>query len=135
MIKSQCCLLVEDDPDDQQIFIETLETLPADIACYAVSNGEEAMATLLNGDFAPDYIFTDLNMPKMNGFDFLKALSRFERLRSIPVIVLSSDYSEENIKKAKQLGATDFYSKTRIAVLKDIFKKYFFDMQSKATVL
>jgi CheY-like chemotaxis protein len=135
MMKSQCCLLVEDDPDDQQIFIETLETLPTDIACYAVSNGEEALVTLLNDGFAPDYIFTDLNMPKMNGFDFLKALSQFERFRSIPVIVLSSDYSEENIKKVKQLGASAFYSKTRTAALKDILKKYFFDIQRKATVL
>jgi CheY-like chemotaxis protein len=135
MTKSQCCLLVEDDPDDQQMFMEAIEALPTDIACYAVGNGEEALVTLLNKGFVPDYIFTDLNMPKMNGFDFLKALSRFERFRSIPVIVLSTDYSEENKKKAKQLGATDFYSKTRIAVLKDILKKYFFDIQSKPTVL
>jgi CheY-like chemotaxis protein len=124
-MKAQFCLLVEDDPEDQELFIDALHTISSRVGCYAVENGEEALSTLLHEGFKPDLIFTDVNMPRMGGFEFIKALYSNERFRSIPVIMMSSDYSEENIKKAKQLGASAFYSKTRLGVLKDILKRYF----------
>ncbi|MEX1241829.1 MAG: response regulator [Cyclobacteriaceae bacterium] len=135
MRKEKYCLLVEDDPDDQDLFIDALHDVSSTTGCYAVSNGQEALYTLLQTDFNPDYIFTDLNMPKMDGFEFLRILRSMERLRNIPVIVYSSDYSEEQIQKVRTLGVMAYYSKTRIGVLKDILKKYFHDPISKNTVL
>ena len=125
MRKEKYCLLVEDDPDDQDLFIDALHHVSSTTGCYAVSNGEEALYTLLQADFNPDYIFTDLNMPRMDGFEFLRILRSMERLRNIPVIVYSSDYSEEQIQKLKALGVMAYYSKTRIGVLKEILKQYF----------
>jgi CheY-like chemotaxis protein len=134
MKKEKYCLLVEDDPEDQEFFIDALHHVSSTTGCYAVSNGEEALYTLLQVDFNPDYIFTDLNMPKMDGFEFLRILRNMERFRNIPVIVYSSDYSEELIQKVKALGVMAYYSKTRIGALKDILKKYFHDPIRKHTM-
>ena len=135
MLKEKRCLLVEDDPDDQEFFMEVLHRVASNTGCYAVSNGEEALFTLLKEDFMPDYIFTDLNMPRMGGFEFLKILRSIEKFRAIPVIVFSSDCSEENIKQAKQLGANAIYSKTRFGILPEILKKYLADSPSYRSVL
>ncbi len=134
MSKEKYCLLVDDDPEDQEFFIDALHSVSSNIACHAVSNGEEALFTLLQEDFKPDYIFTDLNMPRMDGFEFLKILQGIEKFRSIPVIVFSSDCSEQHINKAKQLGAKAIYSKTRLGALPEMLKAYMVDAQS-STVL
>jgi CheY-like chemotaxis protein len=125
MNSKPCCLLVEDDPEDQEFFLDALHSASSDAGCYAVSNGEEALFTLLQDDFEPDYIFTDINMPRMDGLEFLRILKGLEKFRDIPVIVYTSDYSEDQIKKVKALGAIAIYSKTRWSALKEILKKYF----------
>ena len=119
-----CCMLVEDDPEDQEFFLEALHSVSSNTGCYAVSNGEEALFTLLQEGFKPDWIFTDLNMPRMGGLEFLKILKGIEKFKHIPVIVYSSDHSEAQIEKAKGLGATAIYSKTRPGALREILKKY-----------
>jgi CheY-like chemotaxis protein len=135
MRKEKCCLLVEDDPEDQEFFISALRHVSSTTGCYVVSNGEEALRVLLQSDFNPDYIFTDLNMPKMGGLEFLKNLRSMERFKDIPVIIISSDLSEEQVRQLKNLRVMEYYSKSRIGMLKDILKKYFPDPASIRTVL
>jgi CheY-like chemotaxis protein len=131
----QCCLLIEDDPEDQEFFLDALHSVSASTGCYAVSNGEEALFILKHERLNPDFIFTDVNMPRMGGLEFLKEIKRIENLQNIPVIVYSSDYSEDQVQKVKQLGAFAVYCKTRIGSLKDILRKYFHDTSGKATIL
>jgi CheY-like chemotaxis protein len=119
------CLLVEDDREDQEFFMSTLNEISETAACYVVENGEEALNALREDKIIPHYIFTDLNMPRMNGFEFIKRLKGIEAYQHIPVIVYSTDYSEEHIKSVKNLGATAFYRKTRLSILKEILRKYF----------
>ncbi len=86
------------------------------------------IATATDGDTAlkmtqrlkPDIILLDLLLPKMNGFDFLKNLKANPELENIPVIVLSN-LGEENIQKAKDLGAVDYFVKsdTSLNILKE----------------
>jgi CheY-like chemotaxis protein len=134
-MRVKSCLLIEDDHEDQELFIDAVHAISPRIGCYAVSNGEEALTALLQEGLIPDYIFTDLNMPRMNGFEFLKILRGIERFRTIPVIVLSSEYSQEVMQKVKDLGATAFYSKTRFELISEILKKYFLEPAGKSTVL
>jgi CheY-like chemotaxis protein len=135
MKKEKCCLLVEDDREDQDFFLDALHSVSSSTGCYTVSNGEEALVMLLQKDCAPDYIFTDLNMPRMDGLEFLRNLRAIEQFKSIPVIVYSSDYSEEQIRKAQALGAVAFYSKTRMDVLKEILRKYFPEHRNTFSIL
>ncbi len=123
--KIKYCLLVEDDPEDREFFIDALHSISSTTGCYAVANGEEALFTLAQEDFTPDYIFTDINMPRMGGLEFIKILKGIKKFQDIPVIIYSSEYSEGQIQKVKGLGALAFYSKTRMGALKEILKKYF----------
>ena len=123
--KTKCCLLVEDDPEDQEFFIDALHSVSSTTGCYAVTNGEEALFTLAQERFNPDYIFTDINMPRMDGLEFLEKLKGIEKFRNIPVIIYSSKYSEVQLQKVKTLGASAIFSKTRMGALKEILKKYF----------
>ncbi len=135
MTKSQCCLLVEDDPEDQELFLEALHSMTSSVGCFAVNNGEEALLTLMHKDVMPDYIFTDLNMPKMNGLELLEALRGFEKFRSIPVIVFSSNCSDDVVRQAMQLGARAVYSKNRFGMVVEVIRKYFPEASSRATLL
>lgn len=118
-------MLVEDDPEDQEVIMKAIHSVSSATGCYAVSNGEEALETLLQEDFNADYIITDIEMPRMNGLEFLKILKGIDKFQNIPVIVLSSDYSEDKLQKVRKLGATAFYSKTHFRVLKEILQKHF----------
>jgi CheY-like chemotaxis protein len=131
----KCCLLVEDDPEDQELFIDALHSISSTTGCYAVANGEEALFALLDENLVPDYIFTDLHMPRMGGFEFIKILKGLEKFRGIPVIIYTSDYSEETIRNAKALGATAIYSKTRMGFLKEMLKKHFEESGRGNTIL
>jgi len=126
------CLLLEDDPEDQEFFLKTLHAVSSKTGCYAVSNGEEALSALQEEGITPDYIFTDIQMPRMNGFEFLKRLRSIREYQDIPVVVYSSTYSEDLVAKLKMLGATAFYSKTRYHVLPEILRKYFGDPRSRS---
>jgi DNA-binding response OmpR family regulator len=77
-------------------------------------NGQEALALCEKKKNAFDLILLDLIMPIMNGFDFLAALK--EKGIHIPVIVSSNLSQEEDMKRAKELGAADYYVKSEIPI-------------------
>jgi len=78
------------------------------------SNGEEAKAFFEKNPKTVDVILLDLIMPVMNGFDFLEYLQKTGN--TIPVIVSSNLSQEEDIVRAKELGAVDYYVKSEISV-------------------
>ncbi|MFA5125024.1 MAG: response regulator [Patescibacteria group bacterium] len=103
-------------------------------ALYLVFHeGGFTIATATDGETAlrmaertkPDIILLDLLLPKMNGFEFLKNIKANANLRSIPVVVLSNLGDDDNVKKAKDLGAVDYFIKadTDLSVLNDKVKK------------
>lgn len=135
MNNGKYCLLVDDDPEDQEIFINALQQISSTTGCYAVSNGEEALRILLEDHVNPDYIFTDLQMPVMDGISFLAAMQSIEHLKTIPVIVLSSDLSAMQIENLKHFNVTGMYAKTNEDLLKEILKKYFLQSDKRPTIL
>jgi len=104
--------LVDDDTDDQDIFVEVLKEINASIHCTTAFDGEEALAILKNNlPHLPDYIFLDLNMPRMNGRQFLKVLKSIEILKDIPVIIYSTSSSLSHKEEMMNLGAAYFLTK------------------------
>ncbi len=72
-------------------------------------DGQEALETL--ADTPVDLVITDLNMPKLDGFGLVRALRRDGDYRSLPVIILSSLSSREDIDRGMDLGATAYLTK------------------------
>lgn len=125
MNQEKICLLVEDDPDDQEFFIDVLHDISSTTGCYAVANGEEALDVLMQEGLRPDFIFTDLHMPRMDGFNLVRKLQSIPQLKDIPVVVYTSDYTPENIETAKKLGVDGIYSKLRMNALSSILERFF----------
>lgn len=100
-------LTVDDDIDDQDIFIEAMKCIDTSITCIKADGGLEACTILLDGDLylSIDYIFLDINMPKMNGIEFLKMMKHDKRLNKIPVYILSTSCSPTDMATINSLGS------------------------------
>ncbi len=104
-------LLIDDDEDDQEIFITAANTLSHNIKCTAIFDAAVALEKLSGKSIIPDVIFLDLNMPVMNGQQFLLEIKKRESLRDIPVIIFSTSSQPKTIDTMKKLGAHDFITK------------------------
>ena len=78
---------------------------------FSFTNAGEALQKLVTGETPPDVIFLDLNMPVINGQEFLLRLKTIESLQDIPVIILSSSSDPYTIEQLKTQGAIDFLTK------------------------
>lgn len=78
------------------------------------ADGEEALK--LAHSSAPDLILLDIMMPKMNGFDVLRALKREPATSSIPVIVLSNLDQQNDVATARELGAVGYWMKAGVGL-------------------
>jgi CheY-like chemotaxis protein len=120
--------LIDDDPDDQEIFASVIENISHDIKCATAVNGKQALEKLLSGEVNPDLIFLDMNMPLMNGKQFLIELKKDARIKHLPVVILSTSSDKTNVSQARALGAIEFVTKPdRFSewerVLKDLLSK------------
>ncbi|MGI8893221.1 MAG: response regulator [Bacteroidia bacterium] len=118
-------LLVDDDDDDQEIFLAALGEIDKSIKCTIAGNGREALEMLNNGLVNPDIILLDLNMPVMNGQQFLLEINQDKKHKGIPVIILSTTSHNATIELVMDMGAQQFFSKPDsfeglISILKSI---------------
>ncbi len=109
-------LLVEDNPGDVRLTQEAIKEDKMIANLHVVIDGQEAMAFLRNeGNFTdapcPDLILLDLNLPKKDGREVLADIKKDETLKQIPVVVLTTSQSEEDILKAYKLNANCFITK------------------------
>jgi len=109
-------LLVEDNPADVLLMEEALHDAGSCNNLHVVNDGEEAMDFLRGqGVYAaaprPDLIMLDLNLPKKDGREVLKEIKEDSCLSSIPVIIISTSQSEEEILNSYRLHANCFISK------------------------
>lgn len=107
---SKHILVIDDDNDDQVFFSEILDELKLGFTCGYASNGREGLE-MMKGVPAPDVVFVDINMPVMNGFQYLEAVRREELDRNIPIIMLTTSSMKEDQELARELGAVGFISK------------------------
>ncbi len=109
-------LLVEDNPGDAQLTRIALEESKISINLNVVEDGVEAMAFLRKQEkyvkaAHPDIVLLDLNLPRKDGREVLAEIKADEKLRRIPVVVLTTSQAEEDILKAYNLCANCYITK------------------------
>ena len=98
------------------------------IKCIYFDSPREALKKLTEDNtFIPDYIFLDLNMPGMNGIQFLETIKKQQTISQIPIVVYSTSILPQEKEKAMQLGAFRFFIKPSshlelIGMLKEFFE-------------
>ena len=118
MIELKRILLVEDDRKDAELTLEALSEYNLANEVVVARDGEEALDYLYRrGKFQtvaggnPAAILLDLKLPKVNGLEVLGRIRADEKLKMIPVIVLTSSRQEEDLKKCYQLGVNAYVVK------------------------
>lgn len=105
-------LIAEDDKDDAFFIHSTFRESGLFERIELVSNGEELMKHLNNEQLIlPDIILTDLNMPKMTGYEALENIRLSTRLQCIPIVVFSTSDNPGIINRCIKLGACSFLIK------------------------
>jgi CheY-like chemotaxis protein len=133
--KLTCIMLVDDNPNDNFFHERVIKKWNAadDIAVVAKQTGTDALEYLRSrergDDLHPNLIFLDINMPGMNGWEFLEEYKRLdERFRSHAVVVMltTSDNPDDRARANANGGAWDFKTKplTR-EMLEEVIGKYF----------
>jgi len=116
-MKPATILLVEDDPGDQKLITVSLKNQKIGNEVHIAGSGEEAMDFLYRrGKYnhetsRPDLILLDLNMPGMGGKEFLRQIKEDEKMRMIPVVILTSSDSDEDILDTYNLHACGYIKK------------------------
>ena len=104
-------MIVDDDKEDRFFFSSAIRKYNPSFECIEAENGVDALEQLRKGAALPDFIFLDLNMPKMDGKECLIELKKDNALKDIPVIIYStSDYKVDK-ELSKELGADYFLTK------------------------
>ena len=106
------CFLIDDDLDDQEIFLMALKEVDENIHGFVASDGVEALAKLTTDrDFRPGHIFLDFNMQKMNGLQCLPEIKKLDHLKDTQVVMFSTSSDKHLVKLCKELGASHFLKK------------------------
>jgi Response regulator containing CheY-like receiver, AAA-type ATPase, and DNA-binding domains len=119
MTERKTLFIIDDDEDDKLFLHEAMNDLNIPIDCYYANNGEAALKQLRDeGIPVPDFIFLDLNMPKLNGRECLVEIKKLPRYLKVPVIIYSTSSHQKDKQEIMQLGADYFLTKpTRISDL------------------
>lgn len=105
-------LLVEDDKVDAMTVERAFRDLHVTNPLSVVGNGEEALSYLRDREnLRPCVILLDLNMPRMNGIEFLAVLRQDADLRSLPVVVLTTSKEEQDKIESFNLGVSGYMVK------------------------
>lgn len=116
-------LLIDDDRDDREIFVEALREISDSVHCTTSDDAANALLQLRNGTLKPDIIFLDIHMTLISGPEFLRQIKMIAYLKEIPVIILSTHAGQATIDLTKELGAYDYISKpTTFSGMVDILK-------------
>lgn len=110
-MKYKNILLIDDDEDDCEIFLVAIERAFGPGNYNTINHAVKALQQLDENQINPDLIFLDLNMPIMNGIQFLTEIKKREHLKHIPVIIFTTSSQEALINQTMALGAHAFVTK------------------------
>lgn len=111
MQNSLSILLIEDDQIEVMKFNRILSKLEDEHSVVEANNGEEALEILANKDKLPHIILLDLNMPKINGIEFLKILKNDDVLKYIPTVVLTTSNNHKDMLECYKIGIAGYIVK------------------------
>jgi CheY-like chemotaxis protein len=104
-------LLIDDDDDDQDIFKEAASVVVSNVQFLIAKDGEQGLAALESSPTLPDFIFLDVNMPKMDGKEFLKRVKAHPLFMKIPVVIYSTSNHKSELGEYFRMGASNFITK------------------------
>ncbi|CAM3054133.1 response regulator [Flavobacterium frigoris] len=125
MNKNGAIIIVEDDTDDQEMFIEVFKELNYKNELIFFNDGQEALSYLTAKTSEPFIVFSDINMPKLSGMELRNKIHENEdvRLKTIPYLFFTTSAEQEAVVDAYSKSIQGFFIKpSRFQDLKSIIK-------------
>lgn len=105
--------IIDDDEEDEQLLEEALQTVSEGCSCFYFKNAVEGLKKLRNGlEPKPDLIFVDMNMPLLDGKQFLTIMKADLLLKNIPIVIYSTAFFESEAEALIAAGAATFLQKS-----------------------
>ena len=101
-------ILTVDDSASMRMLLKTSLTAQG-FRIESANDGEHGLERMQEVD--PDLLITDINMPKMDGFELIEAVRALPRFRGTPILVLSTEFSDDKTARARSAGATGWITK------------------------
>ena len=111
MGRSLNILLIEDDAIEVMKFNRVLSSMELKHKIIEANNGEEALTILKVKEIIPDIIILDLNMPKINGIEFLGILKEDDYLKYIPSVILTTSNNRVDVMECYRIGIAGYLLK------------------------
>lgn len=116
---NNCTLLVEDNPDDELLAMHALQASGVANKLVIARDGVEALDYLLargphqgrDVNELPALVLLDLNMPRLGGFDVLRAMRQHPVVKHVPVVILTTSKYEQDLVAGYELGANSYVRK------------------------
>ena len=116
---SKTILLVEDNPDDEELTLRAIKKNKIGNEIFVVRDGSEALDFLFctgahanrPKDDLPAVVLLDLNLPKISGLDVLKRMRSEEKTKLVPVVILTSSKEQQDVLRGYGLGANSYVRK------------------------
>ncbi|MBX7132403.1 MAG: response regulator [Fimbriimonadaceae bacterium] len=114
-MKAKVVLLVEDSADDEMFTLRAFRRALNLTSVVVARDGEEAVGLLFGEEgrqgARPDLILLDLKVPKLDGFEVLRLIRQNDRLKLVPVVIMSSSGEEHDVDRSYSLGANSYIRK------------------------
>lgn len=110
-MKYKNILFIDDDVDNCEFFLITNEKSFGPVRYNSNNNTVNEFHQLKENQIRPNLVFLDLNMPVMNGIEFLTEIKKLDNLSNIPIIILTNSSLSKLIRQTKALGAHGFITK------------------------
>jgi len=114
---------VDDDSDDRNMFCWAIRKIDPGIQCIEIENAEKAIEFLRLSDIFPDFIFMDINMPRINGYECVQEIHGFPNLKNTQIIMYSSSFNPRDQVEFGVLGLKYLSKTSDIHELVDSIKK------------
>ena len=120
-------LLVEDDPDDIEIYETLFKSWKHPVEYVIARDGESALTILEGNKILPDFAIVDYRLPKSNGFEFIRSVKGSPRFSSVAITVISSLYQPEEDDELRAMGIPCFTKPKSFSVFAELLNSVFND--------
>ncbi len=110
-MRSLSILLIDDDEIERMKFKQVCKKVNFSCSILEANNGNEALQYLNNLENSFDIVISDLQMPIMDGLELLKRVRNNNRLKSIPMIIMSNSQDENHLKECYKYGISGYFTK------------------------
>ena len=104
-------LIIEDNADDSFLLTRQLARARLDDRVRVIGDGQDALDFILETSTLPQVVFLDLRLPRVSGIQLLQRIRQEERLRTLPVIVMTNSVDLDDVAKCTELGVTAYLPK------------------------